>query len=124
MARIQHIVTLHNDEWRVFVNGKHSAPYATQKEAIRAAVDTAHVDGKAGHDAQVLVQAKTTNLESSGHMATTHTHQPANRGRHMGSAPTNPGRLPCSSSPRYLVVPFGSSASQRAEVASLAEGDG
>ncbi|BAR63652.1 hypothetical protein ACVIWV_010250 [Bradyrhizobium diazoefficiens] len=56
MARIQHIVTLHNDEWTVVVNGKHSAPYATQKEAIRAAVDAAHADGKAGHDAQVLVQ--------------------------------------------------------------------
>ncbi|WP_461330461.1 DUF2188 domain-containing protein [Bradyrhizobium liaoningense] len=37
-------------------SGKHSAPYATQKEAIRAAVDAAHADGKAGHDAQVLVQ--------------------------------------------------------------------
>ncbi|MEY9593067.1 hypothetical protein ABIA06_005358 [Bradyrhizobium yuanmingense] len=75
-------VTLHNDEWTVVVNGKHSAPYATQKEAIRAAVDAAHADGKAGHDAQVLVQGKNTNLESSGHMATTHTHQPANRGPH------------------------------------------
>ncbi|MEY9181331.1 GH18 family chitinase [Bradyrhizobium sp. USDA 326] len=32
MARIQHIITLHNDEWTVVVDGKHSAPYATQKE--------------------------------------------------------------------------------------------
>ncbi|WP_244430214.1 DUF2188 domain-containing protein [Bradyrhizobium liaoningense] len=48
--------TLHKDEWTVVVNGKHSAPYATQKEAFRAAVDAAHADGKAGHDAQVLVQ--------------------------------------------------------------------
>ncbi|MCP3460576.1 DUF2188 domain-containing protein [Bradyrhizobium sp. CCGUVB23] len=39
----------------VALNGEHFGPYATQEEAIRAAVDAAHKVGKAGHGAQVLV---------------------------------------------------------------------
>ncbi|WP_422389774.1 DUF2188 domain-containing protein [Bradyrhizobium septentrionale] len=35
---------------------EHSGAYATEEEAIRAAVDAAHKEGKAGRDAQVLVQ--------------------------------------------------------------------
>ncbi|WP_284272212.1 DUF2188 domain-containing protein [Bradyrhizobium iriomotense] len=38
------------------LNGAHSVPYPTQKEAIRVAVDAAYKEGASGHDAQVLVQ--------------------------------------------------------------------
>ena len=56
MARAQYFVVLHNSEWKISYDGKHYGPYASQKAAIRAAVDTAHKAGKEGHDAQVLIQ--------------------------------------------------------------------
>jgi hypothetical protein len=58
MARAQYIVVLHNNEWKVSFEGKHYGPYATQAAAIRTAVDSAHKAGKAGQDAQVLIQGK------------------------------------------------------------------
>jgi hypothetical protein len=55
MARTQYVVVLHEQEWKISLAGKHYGPYATQKLAIRAAVDAAQ---KAGGDAQVLVQGQ------------------------------------------------------------------
>jgi hypothetical protein len=56
MARQQYFVVNHENQWKIKHNGKHTAVYATQTAAIKEAVDKAHRDGKAGHDAQVLVQ--------------------------------------------------------------------
>ncbi|TIR16670.1 MAG: DUF2188 domain-containing protein [Mesorhizobium sp.] len=56
MARVQYFVVLHENEWKVTLDGKHYGPYATQALAIKAAVDAAHSTGKKGTDAQVLVQ--------------------------------------------------------------------
>lgn len=58
MARAQYFVVLHNGAWKIKFNGEHYGPYATQKEAIRVAVDTAQSSGKKGHDAQVLIQGQ------------------------------------------------------------------
>lgn len=58
MARTQYVVVLHNDQWKISLNGKHYGPYGTQAEAIRKAVDAAHSTGKKGGDAQVLIQGK------------------------------------------------------------------
>lgn len=56
MARLQYIVVHSNNQWFISYDNKHYGPYATQKAAIKEAVDTAHKAGNNGHDAQVLVQ--------------------------------------------------------------------
>jgi hypothetical protein len=56
--RVQYYVVLHERQWKISLNGKHHGPYATQRDAIRTAVDAAHKSGKDGHDAQVLVQGR------------------------------------------------------------------
>jgi hypothetical protein len=56
MARLQYVVVLHQNEWKISFQGKHYGPYKTQKEAIRSAVDAAHKAGQGGSDAQVLIQ--------------------------------------------------------------------
>jgi hypothetical protein len=56
MARAQYFVVRHNGEWKIKHLEKHYGPYATQRDAIRAAVDTAHLNGQKGFDAQVLIQ--------------------------------------------------------------------
>lgn len=56
MARTQYFVVNHQGEWKISLDGKHHGPYATQRAAIKAAVDAAHETGKKGGDAQVLVQ--------------------------------------------------------------------
>jgi hypothetical protein len=56
MARLQYVVVLHQNEWKISFQGKHYGPYQTQRTAIRAAVDAAHKAGKNGDDAQVLIQ--------------------------------------------------------------------
>jgi len=58
MARTQFIVVKHEGEWKINTDGKRSAPYRTQKEAIRAAVDAAHKAGREGRDSQVLIQGE------------------------------------------------------------------
>lgn len=58
MARTQYVVVQHQGEWKISLNGEHHGPYATQKLAIRAAVDAAHKEGQAGRDAQVLIQGQ------------------------------------------------------------------
>jgi hypothetical protein len=49
-------IILHNDEWKISFKDKHYGPYATQAEAIEAAVDAAYAMGEIGIDAQVLVE--------------------------------------------------------------------
>jgi hypothetical protein len=56
MSRLQYVVVLHENQWKISFQGKHHGPYANQKVAIRAAVDAAHSSGENGHDAQVLIQ--------------------------------------------------------------------
>jgi hypothetical protein len=58
MARAEYYVVLHEGQWKISYNGAHYGPYATQKVAIRTAVDAAHEQGQKGHDAQVLVQGQ------------------------------------------------------------------
>ena len=59
MARTQYFVENHKSEWKISLDAKRYGPYATQAEAIRAAVDAAHGEGKKNPDgAQVLVQGK------------------------------------------------------------------
>lgn len=58
MARAEYYVVLHNEQWKIKVNGQHHGPYQTQRAAIRAAVDAAHASGSKGLDAQVLVQGE------------------------------------------------------------------
>jgi hypothetical protein len=57
-SRIQYFVVFHENEWKISLNGKHYGPYQTQANAIRAAVDAAHIEGGKGNDAQVLVQGQ------------------------------------------------------------------
>lgn len=70
--RAHFYVVLHEGRWKINFEGRHSAPYASQAYAIRAAVDTAHQLGLLGHDAQVLVQG------TDGHFRTewTYGHDP------------------------------------------------
>lgn len=55
MARAEYYILSAGGQWKIRHDGK-DYHYATQQEAIRAAVDAAHSSGKNGHDAQVLVQ--------------------------------------------------------------------
>lgn len=57
MARTQYFVVLHENQWKITLNGKHYGPYANQKAAINAAVDAAHKTGQTNAEgSQVLVQ--------------------------------------------------------------------
>lgn len=58
MARVQYFVVLHQNQWKISLNGKHYGPYTTQRDAIKAAVDAAHTEGKKGNDSQVLIQGE------------------------------------------------------------------
>ncbi|MFO1091587.1 MAG: DUF2188 domain-containing protein [Hyphomicrobiales bacterium] len=76
MARIIVYVTHRKlpvgDQWNVMRDGNTVAHFLTQQDAIRSAVDHAHLKGKAGHDAQVIVQG------NDGHIHTewTYGHDP------------------------------------------------
>jgi hypothetical protein len=51
-------VVLLENQWKVRFRGKHSVPYANQKEAIVAAIDAAYAEGETNPDgAQVRVQS-------------------------------------------------------------------
>ena len=56
MAAEQYFIVHDNNEWKISFKEKHYGPYATQHEAIEAAVDAAYAMGEIGIDAQVLVQ--------------------------------------------------------------------
>ena len=43
-------------KWHIKSNGVHYGPYATQRDAIRAAVDAAHEAGRKGLNSQVVLQ--------------------------------------------------------------------
>jgi hypothetical protein len=58
MARATYYVVLHQGQWKIKHNDSHYGPYATQKAAIRVAVDTAHKSGQKGYDAEVKVQGE------------------------------------------------------------------
>lgn len=49
---------LHEGEWKIKHNGRHSHPYATQAEAISSAVEAAHAAHAEGGLSQVLVQGE------------------------------------------------------------------
>jgi hypothetical protein len=71
MDRDQYFVVLHEGEWKVKHNGRHSHPYETHAEAIRSAIDAAHSAHREGGLSQVLVQGR------SGHTAKIRTRYPA-----------------------------------------------
>jgi len=56
MAAEQYFIVLHNNEWKISFKEKLYGPYATQGEAIEAALDAAYAMGEIGIDAQVLVE--------------------------------------------------------------------
>jgi hypothetical protein len=56
MAYTPYIVFRDQGQWKIKSHGTHFGPYATQRDAIRAAVDAAHEAGLEGHSGQVLLQ--------------------------------------------------------------------
>ena len=56
MAHTQYIVVRDQGQWKISLNGVHYGPYATQRDAIRAAVDAAHEAGRMGLNGQVLLR--------------------------------------------------------------------
>ena len=57
MARIQYLILSNGGRWKIRHNEK-DYEYATQAEAMHAAVEAAHKSGEMGHDAQVLIQGR------------------------------------------------------------------
>lgn len=58
MARLVYYVVYLSREWKIKFNDEYFGPYATQRAAIKAAVDAAHKAGQNGKTAQVLVQGE------------------------------------------------------------------
>ncbi len=58
MARAQYLVVLHDNQWKISVNGQHYGPFATRSMAISTAVDAARTGGTRGQESQVLVQER------------------------------------------------------------------
>jgi hypothetical protein len=56
MAAEQYFIVLHNSEWKISFKERLYGPYATQGEAIEAAIGAAYAMGEIGIDAQVLVE--------------------------------------------------------------------
>jgi hypothetical protein len=56
MAHTQYIVVRDQGQWKISLDGARYGPYATQRDAIRAAVDAAHEAGQKGVSSQVLLQ--------------------------------------------------------------------
>ena len=56
MAAEQYFILRDNNEWKISFKDKHYGPYATEHDAIEAAIDAAYAMGEIGIDAQVLVQ--------------------------------------------------------------------
>jgi hypothetical protein len=56
MAHIPYIVFREQGQWAIKSKGMHYGPYATQRDAVRAAVDAAHEAGLKGLYGQVLLQ--------------------------------------------------------------------
>ena len=58
MDRDQYFVVLHEGQWKIRHGDDHSHPYATQREAIDAAIEAAHHAKDGGKLSQVLVQGE------------------------------------------------------------------
>jgi hypothetical protein len=56
MAYTPYIVFREQGQWAIKSNGTHYGPFATQRDAVRAAVDAAHEAGLKGLNGQVLLQ--------------------------------------------------------------------
>jgi hypothetical protein len=56
MAHTPYVVFRDHGQWKIKSNGMHYGPYPTQRDAIRAAVDAAHLAGLKGLNGQVLLQ--------------------------------------------------------------------
>jgi hypothetical protein len=55
MAHTQYIVIRDQGQWKISLDGTRYGPYATQRDAIRTAVDAAHEAGQKGLNGQVLL---------------------------------------------------------------------
>jgi hypothetical protein len=55
MSRADYFILQDGPQWKVRLNGE-DCSFQTQADAMRAAIDAAHAAGRAGVDAQVLVQ--------------------------------------------------------------------
>ena len=58
MAREKYYVVRHQGEWKIKHRLEHRHPYATQREAIDAAIEAAHEACSRGELSQVLVQGE------------------------------------------------------------------
>jgi Uncharacterized protein conserved in bacteria (DUF2188) len=55
MDHTQYVVIRDQGQWKISLDGVHYGPYATQRDAIRAAVDAAHEAGLKDLNGQVLL---------------------------------------------------------------------
>ena len=58
MDRDQYFVVLHEGQWKIKLDGNHSHPYDTQRDAIDSAIEAAHNASDRGQLSQVLVQGE------------------------------------------------------------------
>jgi hypothetical protein len=56
MAHTQYIILRDQGQWKISLDGARYGPYATQRDAIRAAVDAAQEAGRKGLNSQVLLR--------------------------------------------------------------------
>lgn len=56
MAHEQYLILLHDDEWKIRLNGRLYGPYESRDAALEAAIEVAHAMGEIGIDAQVAVE--------------------------------------------------------------------
>jgi hypothetical protein len=55
VAHTRYIVVRDQGQWKISLDGARYGPYATQRDAIRAAVDAANEAGRRGLNGQVLL---------------------------------------------------------------------
>jgi hypothetical protein len=61
MTHTQYVVVRDQGQWKISLNGApHSGPFATQRDAVRAAVDAAFEAGVRGLSGQVLLRDQLT----------------------------------------------------------------
>ena len=56
MAHAQYFIIRDRGQWKILLDGVRYGPYATQRDAVRAAVDAAHESGLQGLNGQVLLR--------------------------------------------------------------------
>ena len=56
MAHAQYFIIRDQGQWKILLDGVRYGPYATQRDAVRAAVDAAHESGLQGLNGQVLLR--------------------------------------------------------------------